>query len=257
MITAVAFCGVKFYYGQILDRESPVISCDSDTIEVSVNDPEEAMLAGVTATDNRDGDLTEMVMVQGVGHLITNDTAKVSYVVFDSSSNMATYSRYVRYTDYQKPVFSLDGALFLPVDPDDAVDTVLNQLKASCVLDGDISQNIRITAHNIDDSTEGIYDATFQVTNSMGDVRSIQLKVVVDNYGYARELIRLTDYIIYLDTGSSFEPADWIQSIRSGNISDVEIESDVNTQVPGTYHVSYAMERNGGTYTTFLTVVVE
>lgn len=257
IIAVILLCGVKFYYGQILDRVNPVISCESDTIEISVNDSEEALLAGITASDNRDGDLTDLVMVQGVGHLITNDTAKVSYVVFDSSSNMATLSRYVRYTDYQKPSFSLDGPLFLPTDPEDAVDSVLNQLKASCVLDGDISQNIRITTHNIDDSTEGIYDATFQVTNSMGDTRSIQLKVVVDNYGYARELIRLTDYIIYLETDSSFEPADWIQNIRSGNISDVQIESDVNTQVPGTYHVSYAMERNGGTYTTFLTVVVE
>lgn len=257
VLTALTLAGFKFYYGQVLDRVNPVISCDSDTIEISVNDSQDALLAGVTASDNRDGDLTDSIMVQGVGHLISNDTAKVSYVVFDSSSNMASLSRYVRYTDYQRPSFSLDGPLILPVEPEDAVDAVLNQLKAYCVLDGDISQNIRITAHNIDDSTQGVYEATFQVTNSMGDVHSIQLKVVVDNYGYARDLILLKDYILYLEAGSSFDPEAHIQTVRSGDISDITIDNPVNTQVPGTYHVEYAMDRSGGVYVTYLTVVVE
>lgn len=257
VLTALTLAGFKFYYGQVLDRVNPVIFCDADTIEVSVNDPEDVLLTGMTATDNRDGDLTDTIMVQGVSHLIGNDTAKVSYVVFDSSSNMASFSRYVRYTDYRRPSFSLDGPLVLPVDPEDAVDYVLDQLKASCVLDGDISQNIRITAHNIDDSTPGIYDATFQVTNSMGDVRTIQLKVIVDNYAYARSLIVLKEHIVYLETGSSFDPEAYIQSVSSGSRSDVTIDNPVNTRVPGTYHVQYAVDRSGGVYVTYLTVVVE
>ncbi len=257
VVTAIALVGVKYYYGQVLDRVNPEILCDSDTIEVSVNDPEDALLAGITARDNRDGDLTDQVLVQGVGHLISNDTAKVSYVVFDSSSNMATCSRYVRYTDYRRPVFSLDNPLVLPLEPTDAVEWVLNQLKASCVLDGDISHNIRITSHNINDSVEGTYEATFQVTNSMGDAQTIRLKVLVDNYAYARDLIRLTDYVVYLEKGSDFDPQDMIQSIRSGDMKDVNIESSVNTKVAGAYDVCYSIPRSGGVYETYLKVIVE
>ena len=101
------FIGVKAYTRMAVDTTPPQISCDTDTIDISVADPESVLLQGVTAKDDRDGDLTGSIMVKGVTNLLSGNTARVSYIVFDSSNNMATCQRTIRYTDYEKPRFAL------------------------------------------------------------------------------------------------------------------------------------------------------
>lgn len=261
ILVAMLNVGVNAYYDQYVDRQNPVISCDSDTVEVSVTDDESALLAGITATDDRDGDITHQVMVQGVGQLIDNNTAKVSYVVFDSSNNMATYSRFVRYTDYEKPRFKLDAPLVFAVDADLGTDnpsTMLTAgLSASCVLDGDISNRIRLTSQNIQYYTPGVYDATFQVSNTMSDNAVLKVKVVISNYAAANQLIKLREYAAYIAQGSAFNPTDYIMTVRAPASKDsITIESNVDTQTPGNYYVCYSYETASGTSMAYLAVVV-
>ena len=59
---------------------------------------------------------------------------------------MATCSRTVRYTDYEKPHFSLSQGLVYPVG---GSVTLLDRLTATDVIDGDISDNIRVTTQNV------------------------------------------------------------------------------------------------------------
>lgn len=102
-VTGILFClttANRFMSGFHIP---PTITCPSDMLEVSVSDEEAALLADVTASDKQDGNLTDRILIQGVSKLITNDTAKVSYIVFDSDGNAASASRTVRYTDYEKP----------------------------------------------------------------------------------------------------------------------------------------------------------
>ena len=76
VLVLAAFCGFQAYDRILTDHTPPVITCDSDTIDISVSDPESALFQGITAKDNRDGDLTGSVMIKGMTGLITNDTAK-------------------------------------------------------------------------------------------------------------------------------------------------------------------------------------
>ena len=99
ILAVLLFTGVSGYYSFILDRVSPVISIPEGILDVRVNDGTEALLAGVTASDNRDGSLTDQIMIQGVSRLLSANTARVTYVVFDGAKNMGTATRTIRYTD--------------------------------------------------------------------------------------------------------------------------------------------------------------
>ena len=61
--------------------------------------------AEVSAYDNQDGDLTSGIVIGGISKLISDNTAKITYMVFDSDNNMARMTRLVKYTDYKKPYF--------------------------------------------------------------------------------------------------------------------------------------------------------
>lgn len=255
LVVLGAYFAVNAYSRAVLDNTPPVISCDSDSIDVSVSDPESALLQGVTAKDNRDGDLTGSIMIKGVTNLITDDTAKVSYVVFDSSNNMATYTRTVHYTDYEKPRFALSKPLIYSLG---GPVTVLDRLTATDSSGEDISDNIRIVSQNINISYEDTYMLTVQVSNSLGDTESVSLPLIINSDSARRQQIDLTSYLVYLNAGDSFNAYNYISSVTdsSGNSCEVgsaAVEGTVDTSTPGVYHVAYSYQ----TYTVYLTVVVK
>ena len=86
------------YYSQ-LNTDYPSITNDVEELQISTQDPPEAMLAGLTATDATDGDLTDRIMVASVSHFLEPGVVRVKYVVLDSHNNSATLTRRVRYTD--------------------------------------------------------------------------------------------------------------------------------------------------------------
>ena len=85
---------VILYIGQ--DRTPPQITVEEAQITYTEGEAYTGLLAGVTAEDNRDGDLTDEVFVDRV--IPTGeDTAAVYYGVIDSAKNVATASRTVTY----------------------------------------------------------------------------------------------------------------------------------------------------------------
>lgn len=262
VIVALLFCGMLVYENYMVDDIAPVILCEEESIRVSVTDGDETLLEGVTASDNVDGDLTDQVMVKSVSPLIGADTAKVTYFVFDSSDNVATASRMVQYRDYERPHFALSEPLVYRVG---STVTLLDRLTAEDDIDGDISDSIRVTAQNLSVDYAGTYSVTVQVTNSLGDTAVLPLRVVMDSYGAVNKLVELTEYIVYLDEGDDFDPEDYIKHIRdydysAADMSELVIESNVDTSVPGNYEVSYTFESSSvraQTYTAWMAVVVE
>ena len=157
----VLAAAVVLIYGAVMirdnffiDKTPPEIALDRDTIAVSVSDESSALLAGVTARDDTDGDLSGEVMVRSVSQFVSENTALVSYVVFDHSDNMATASRNVQYTDYRSPHFALSAPLRFRTGS-----TVLlsDRLSASDVMDGDLSGSVRLVDTNLNNDAEGIY----------------------------------------------------------------------------------------------------
>ena len=57
--------------------------------------------SGITAWDDQDEDLTGEIMVDHISTLISANTAKITYVVFDHADNASKLTRTVAYTDYK------------------------------------------------------------------------------------------------------------------------------------------------------------
>lgn len=262
VLAAVVYGGILIRERFYTDKEPPVISFDSDTITVSVYDPEEALLSGVTAADAQDGDLSQSVMVRSISQLIGGSSAKVSYIVFDSADNMATASRMVVYSDYEAPRFELTEPLVYPTN---STITLQDRLFVRDAIDGDLSGSIRLVTENINIYQAGVYDLTVLVTNSMGDSATLELPVIIRDETSQDPVLTLTDYLIYLEQGASFDPEDYVDSVRetadapaSHDGRDVSIASAVDPQAAGTYRVTYSYENEDGRDTeAILTVVVQ
>ena len=235
----------------------PVLSCDSELLSVSVHDGDSALLAGITATDAQDGDLTDRVLVCGVSRRIDGNTAKITYVVFDSDDNMATLTRQLRYTDYRLPRFSLEEPLIYGSGQSISL---LDRLHAQDVVDGDITGAIR-TTYTADATAPGIHDLNVQVTNSMGDTAWLTLPVIILADPDDRVDVTLDTYLLYLQQGAGFSAREHLKGASfhgaAVSLENVSISGAVDTGTPGTYQVQYTGTYGSHTGTVILTVVVE
>ena len=257
ILSLALYLGISFRYNVTLDRVSPQIQCNSEVLEISVKADDSALLAGVTAKDDRDGDLTDQIMVQGISRLLTDDTVRITYVVMDSSDNIASCTRSLRYTDYERPQFVLtDIPVYSTAIEKNALDELKDTLTAVDAKDGDLSGQIRIISNSIDVTLEREYDLTLEVTNSLGDSEVVPLTIVIDNDGAENPLVTLDEYITYVDVGSAFDPKDCVRTLNgspsSGANPGLRIDSQVDTAVPGAYQVRYQYQ----SFTVYQTVVV-
>ena len=78
------------------DREAPVIKVKKADITYQEGENYEELLKGVSAKDNRDGDLTKGVFVDRVVQ-VKEDKAIVYYGVMDKAKNVGTAKRTVKY----------------------------------------------------------------------------------------------------------------------------------------------------------------
>ncbi|NSI90214.1 immunoglobulin-like domain-containing protein [[Clostridium] scindens] len=78
------------------DEEAPVIKIEDKKITYTEGDDYAALLEGVSATDNADGDITDKVFVEKIIPS-KNGEAVVYYGVLDMSNNVGTATRKVTY----------------------------------------------------------------------------------------------------------------------------------------------------------------
>ena len=103
----VLFSGYLLWIHGNLDTIGPVFSVEEGILEISVKDPAEALLQGITAVDERDGDVTEGILVESVYGISDENLTTVTYAAFDSAGNVSKFQRQVRYSDYREPRFEL------------------------------------------------------------------------------------------------------------------------------------------------------
>lgn len=258
-VTALLFAMTEIRERVSGKSQGPSIVCDTDTVEISVRDGEDALLTGITARDPQDGDLTGSILVGGISKLITEDTARVTYLVFDSDDNMGTCTRYVRYTDYQRPRFRVDKPLVYttagPVRLQERI-TVLDDID-----DPDAVQAALRVSSLWATENENVFSATVQVTNSMGDTARVSLPVIYRERGSKTPEIRLREQLLYLEAGSDFDPKDYLSAVTSpgeiASVKDVKIDNPVDTSKPGTYWVWYTYTGPIHPGVAILTVVVQ
>ena len=261
-LSVLAFALAIYYTQFYKDVVPPEIRMDADVITVSAADGDEALLRGVTATDNRDGDITGAVLVDGVSQLTGPNAARVRYIVFDAAENAATASRTVVYSDYEAPrVFILQPLIY------NVGDTIAlrGRVIARDCLEGNITDRIRISSKDLSNRAAGVYHLTIWVMNKLGDVSTVTVPVIVREDDPAVPVVELKSYLTYLTRGEEFDPKAYFQSYydsadsRARNYFDhLEVSGEVDTDTPGTYEVTYSATNSDGlTGQAILTVVVE
>ena len=231
------------------DNTAPEIIMEDRLLEISTLDPREALLQGVTARDDRDGDVTDSLVVESVRLLNRDGTATVTYAAFDSARNVSKKTREVRYSDYESPRFSLSQPLLFTQKSND----LLKLISARDVVDGDISNRIRATAlEEVTTGYNGIYHVRFQVTNSLGDTVDLVLPVEIYTATANEAKMTLTEYLIYLKPGDQFNARNYLDELTVGRDTfslginlpqtmDLTVTGKVETGVPGVYEINYQL----------------
>ena len=256
-----SFTRVKEYITS--DYTAPVIHADSDSLQVSVMAGDDELLAGMSAVDNLDGDVTNTLVVVSKSKFIAKGMLRVNYAAFDKNNNVGIAARNVTYTDYHSPRFSMSQPLrFLSGNTDN---NYLKNISASDCLDGNITQQIKINFGDTEttSNTSTRRKLYIQVTNSAGDTSTLELWATFEDYNsFNTPAPALSNYIVYTEQGvrpdySSYLKGVWISgNVRSfsdakyDQTNDVRIsDSSVNYNIPGVYTATFQLSRTekGGT----------
>ena len=267
ILCIVVFAGYRVMDRMATDTKPPVIEIEEGELVVSALAEDSSLMEGVSAKDNRDGDVTASLVVESVSMIdSTSGTVNVIYAAFDKAGNVTKAERNVTFSDYESPRFDLKNAL---VYTENSGFDVLTAITAQDMIDGNISHWIRAT--NMDQTTIGIageHQIQFRVTNSLGDLAALTLPVEVCPAGAYQGRVQLQDYLVYIQVGELFDAKDYPVSFtlygteyslegRLGENITMEIINEVDNGVPGLYKVSYFV--NLGEYTGYskLFVIVE
>lgn len=257
-VASLIFAGWAHHqYNKGRNTDYPMIKNEVGTLEISVNDPEEAIFRGLTATDGTDGDLTDQIMVASVSHFLEPGLVNVKYVVFDSHNNASSLSRRVHYTDYESPKYSMDKAPMYNVG--NSFD-LMDHLKVEDCLDGDISDRIRIISNMVNNYAEGVYPVILEVSNSCGDTAQLNLWVHYTRTDYNVN-IALHQYVVYHPQGEEFNPHQYISSVADKdlnplNAEEVQIQGNLDVNTPGIYQLVYSYAEGKLAGKSAITVVI-
>lgn len=237
------------------DKSVPVISVPKETLMLSIaQDSKEVLMQGVTAWDAKDGNLTDHICLQSISRLTGNQMEAV-YAVCDSDDHVTTASRSFQYYDFAPPRFKLTAPLCYNVG---SSIVVKDRLFAEDVMDGDLSDQIRVFTNGLTPYSEGVYPVTFEVTNSFGDTSSITLDIQVKAVTAGVPVIELSEYLVYTYLGDAFDPMAYLTSVENGRKSDVTVEMPVGGLSEGMNQVKFScMGENGLEGTTVLYVMAE
>lgn len=274
VLSLIAFIVFNIVNRVTTDSTPPVITSESDTVTVSVAAEESELLAGLTATDDEDGDLTGEIMISSMSNFTEPGKRTISYVVFDASNNASTLTRNLEYTDYTAPQIKLTQPLRYSLNEMEDASLTENMSVQDC-LDGDITQQIRATFNDGSYiAMAGEYGITVQVSNSAGDTCSVPLTVTVTDPAEesGKYYPMLSDYIVYAPVGGYVDLTSLLIGLENsstqylfadanpsapGGIESVAIGGAVDYNTPGTYTVDYQFtSASGATGTTKLAVVV-
>lgn len=228
--------GYLLYAMVISDSEPPKVVCDSDRITVSVTASDDELLEGVTASDNRDGNVTDSVVIESIS-AFAGEERIIVYAAVDKMGNVGRAQRVLEYTDYEAPRFGLEAPLRFcaGISPD-----LTQYITADSTLDGDLTGKVKYSMDSmIDVSEAGTYEVEYSVADSTGTISYLPVTVELYDPIVERGTVELTDYLVYVEQGSDFDESDYFED--SSIDGDLDIDSDVDTDEEGIYTVDYTV----------------
>ncbi|OOR55361.1 cell wall anchor protein [Bacillus mycoides] len=235
----------------------PSMDINYDTT-IYVGDPFDPM-AGVSAYDSKDGDITDKINIVGEVDLFEPGTYNLDYTVANSRGFSVIKQVSVWVKRGEKPILRLPYKVSINVG--DNFDPMAG-VSATDEEDGDITSKIKVDG-NVDTSKPGTYEVTYTVTNSKGltIVRKQPVKVK-ETEGTKNEAPVLTvPFTTTLHVGEEFDPMAGVSATdkEDGNLTNkVKYKGNVDTSKPGKYIVEYwVVDSKGVNATATQTVIVK
>lgn len=260
ILSVALFIFSGFYMNRDADAYGPEIHMDKEEIAVSIHDSDDKLLKGVTATDKKDGDVTDTLLIESKSLFMEPGKRKITIDAFDNNHNVTKAVRVIRYKDYVSPRIQLSEPLRAPINN---INMLMDYITVEDCLEGEITDALQITPKKELSSITlpGEYDMKLTVSNSVGDV--VEIPVTVELYDHSADhglpKAILSEYLIYTKVGETIEPSDYLIGVNLrgtryiwdeadlGAIvpytkSQFDIENNVDTEKPGVYEVVYSVE---------------
>lgn len=242
------------------DTIAPVITDSVGDLHLLVSDGAPLLTQGLTAADDRDGDLTDRILVERISRFSHPGVCQVSYVVFDHSNNFCRYQRTVTYDDYTPPRLHLEQPLMYRMGEQISI---LDRFRLYDCLDGDITYALKLESSNVPDDTIGVYEIELYASNNYGDSIYAKIPLNIGLYSADAPRIRLKQYLAYTKAGEAFSPLSYVEAVEdiAGTLipkEQVKVTTMVDTTTPGYGQICFEVtDQRGVTGMTYLTVIVE
>ncbi len=239
-LVGVAVVGILLAAGAVWavmtqDREGPVITID-ETQQISWHtDMEKAeLLQGVTAVDEKDGDVTDTLIVESIKPQPAGDEAIVTYVAKDNSHNVTKATRKVGYSDSaENTAGESEQQENVQTDPEAETQEGTQAEDAAA---GQAAET-GVAAQTP--------EAMEQQAQALRDEAIAALSPNAPRF-------YLKQHYVTINVGEDFNKLSWVQEIsddkddRSRLYQDIRVEGDVNWSEPGTYELAYyAVDSDG------------
>ena len=259
-VVACAVLCWTLYSLSLQDTTAPQIMDSVGELHLSVTEGSDALMKGLSAVDDSDGDLTELILVERVSRFSQPGVCQVSYVVFDKSNNFCRYERTVIYDDYVSPKLQLEQPLMYHMGEQIAV---MDRIRLQDCLDGDITHKLKLETSNVSDETVGVYEIELHATNSYGDRIYAKVPLNIGIYSADMPKIQLKQYLAYVKVGESFDPLAYVESVKDKtgapiSVDQIKLLTQVDLSKPGGGQICFEVtDQRGVTGLTYLTVIVE
>ena len=226
--------------GSAPDTEAPTLTLNgASTINLNVGEP--YVEQGAIATDAVDGDLTSSIVLTGAVNTSIEGAYVLTYSVSDAAGNAASATRTVIVNaDDIAPVITLIGASSITLD---LGETYTEQgATASDNVDGNLTGSIVITG-SVNTNIAGTYGLTYSVSDAAGNSASATRTVTVNPDETAPVITLIGASNLSLDLGDTYteQGATAVDNIDGNLTSSIVITGAVNTNVAGTYSVTYSV----------------
>lgn len=271
VVTFGVCAGLYVHLHLTVDSTYPTIEIANDTVMLTANgsgfdsvllsknkySANNELFTGVTAHDEKDGDITEKVFIESSSAFTEPGECTITYAVCDSDNHITRVQRKLVYTNYTSPEFYLKDDLVFTIDEELNLSEIIG---ATDVIYGDISSDVIITVPDYEYGKTGSFSIHVEVSNEKTDSSHLDLPVVIEDSNRGAPVIALEKYLIYIDKGESFNPRSYVKSAldSEGNpIDAVTYKSGVKSDTSGVYSVDfYAKDSLGVRGHSVLLVVV-
>ena len=243
-------------------NEAPVIHATDKTITVGDTfDP----MAGVTATDAEDGNLTTKIVVEK--NDVKTDVAgkyEVTYKVTDNQG--ASFTKSITVTVNPKMEVLNEAPVIHATDKTITVGDTFDPMAgvtATDAEDGNLTTKIEVKKNDVDTTKAGKYEVTYKVTDNQGATRTKTIAVTVNP---KMEVLNEAPTIDAADktitVGDTFDPKAGVtaKDAEDGDLTDkIEVvKNTVDTKKAGKYEVTYKVtDSDGATRTKTIKVTVK